>query len=66
MSEDIIDLVLFLARESTGKTETRDDELINIWKDNKETITLTDVTVLALAAHPVRWGEFQWGLATWG
>lgn len=66
MTDDIIDLVLFLARKQ-GEGELRDDELIHKLHLHAEIITLTETsTVVTKTAHPVLWDEFVWDRATWG
>ena len=56
MSNDIIDLVLFLARQQNQK-EYREDEVIRIITTHNEQITISDTTLTTLNPHPVKYDE---------
>jgi len=56
-TDDIIDLVMSLAKQQMNIVEYREDELIYIIKIIKETITLTDSVTVIKAAHPVKYDE---------
>jgi len=62
---ELKDLLSAFIRESK-RIKLREDETVDVLKLVSESITLTDTTATLLTAHPVKWDQFQWGLATWG
>ncbi len=67
MNEDLIGLLLYLARQQVKTVDTRGDTLIHILETGSETITPSDTLVsITLSDHPIKWGEPKWSLATWG
>jgi hypothetical protein len=67
MNEDPIELLLYLAKQQIKGAESRDDSLIHLITKGTETITATDAEVsINVKAHPVKWDQFTWDLATWG
>ena len=67
MAEDVLDLLLYLARQQTNIVEIRDDTSLHILLDHAlEIITLQETsTVVSKTAHPFIWDEFTWDFGTW-
>ena len=66
MNQDLIDLLLYLQRE-TKKNTVRDDSLVHVIKVGNETFSLSDSAgSINKKTHPAKWDEFQWDEFTWG
>jgi hypothetical protein len=65
MSNDIVDLILNLAKQQTNTMEMRDDELVHILKKNNEELIISDTITTSKNSHPSQYGVPKWGYATW-
>ncbi len=65
--EDIVDLILNIAKQQMNIIDKRDDEIIHILFSVNETITITDTsTQIIFESHPVKWDQPVWNRFTWG
>ncbi|MDO8715329.1 MAG: hypothetical protein Q7J73_00705 [Dehalococcoidales bacterium] len=62
---ELKDFLLSLVR-AQARVKLREGEIVDVLKIINETITVSETVIISMTAHPIRWGEFKWGMATWG